>query len=68
MRQHGGNPDDCNEKHELVKKATDMRDKAKEQVRSNLKTSPPHAWPLSPLKEHHFSMILHTNEQHRLLM
>ncbi|CAL5224264.1 g6922 [Coccomyxa viridis] len=31
IRQHGGNPDDCNEKHELVKKASDMRDKAKEQ-------------------------------------
>ena len=32
IRQHGGNPDDCDDKQDLVKHASDMRDKAKEQV------------------------------------
>ncbi len=42
IRQRGGNPDDCNEKHELVKKASDMRDKAKEQVCVVLIFNSPH--------------------------
>ena len=33
IRQHGGNPDNCHDKQDLVKHASDMRDKAKEQVK-----------------------------------
>ena len=54
VRQHGGNPDDCNEKHELVKKATEMRDKAKEQVCPSLRLYPQH--PL-PDKQHILLML-----------